>query len=301
MAIFERDRHDDGGGQSSKVPGPEIADSTGKLEYQASFESYHQILPEWLGLLKDEPLGGYPPELRKALGLPEFFVGGQLEAWDLLRLIAKKELVIDPLPKSFFLFDEKVAELRADIRKYAVRRGDLMTESELDRKVRDEIERISPTQLKELGACKVDLTMGTKYQHYARTNFSTVRIGEPLPKGIMIEGELEAGESLILHPGELINASTNEHLMLPDYIRGSMDGRSNNARKGLVVETASLFDPGFEGNGTMELSNLGPVAIDIRLGDTICAMDFVLLSSPSKHPYRGRFYRQQRPQGGRNE
>ncbi len=296
MTNFEREKHDSGGGSAK---GFDFSGEEEKgLEYLASFEKYPQILPEWLKLLKDEPLGGYPPELRKALGLPENFIGGQLEAWDLLRLIAKKELVIDPLPESFYRFDEKVTELRADMRKSATRNGELMTESDLDKKVREEMERISASQLKELGACKIDLAMGTKYQHYARTNFSTVRIGEPLPQGIMIEGELFEGASLILHPGELINASTSQYLMLPDYIRGSMDGRSGNARKGLVVETASLFDPGFEGNGTMELSNLGPVAIDIRLGDTICAMDFVLLSSPSTHQYRGRFYRQQKPQGG---
>jgi len=301
MIDSERERHGDSGVQGGFNFVFEGEKKTGIIEYQASFEDYPQTLPEWLKLLRNEPLGGYPTELRKALGLPEFFVGGQLEAWDLLRLIAKKELVIDPLPKSFYEFDEKVAELRADIKKHATRRGELITEAELSLMVREQMERISPSQLKELGACKIDLTMGTKYQHYARTNFSTVRIGQPLPKGILIEGELEDGESLILHPGELINTSTAQYLMLPDYVRGSMDGKSSNARVGLVVETASLFDPGFEGNGTMELSNLGPVAIDIRLGDKICAMDFVLLSSPTKHPYRGKFYRQQNPQGGKGE
>lgn len=296
--IFEREHYDDGGSGARDVePG-----SVEKIEYQASFENYSQVLPEWLNLLKDEPLGGYPPELRKALGLPEYFVGSQLEAWDLLRLIAKKEIVIDPLPASFYKFDEKVAELRADMAKTAGRRGEFLTRQDLDRRVREEMERMSASELKELGSCKIDLTMGSKYQHFARTNFSVVRLGQNLPQGILVEGQLLTEEdSFILHPGELINASTEQHLMLPDYIRGSMDGKSGNARKGLVVETASLFDPGFEGNGVMELSNLGPVAIEICLGDKICAMDFQLLTSPSKHPYRGKFYRQQKPQGGRDE
>ncbi len=302
MNAFEREKHGDGGGTQARYDFDLASETDGeKAEYHPTFEAYPQVLPDWLKLLKDEPLGGYPPELRKALGLPEYFVGSQIEGWDLLRLIAKKEMIIDPLPKSFYDFDVSVQALRADMRQWANRHGKLLTEMDLNRMVRTEMERFSADDLKELGACKVDLHMGTKYQHYARTNVSSVRIGEPLPLGILIEGELTPSDQLILQTGELINASTVEYLLLPDYMRGSMDGRSGNARKGLVVETASLFDPGFEGNGTMELSNLGPVPIDIRSGDTICAMDFLLLSSPAKHPYRGKFYRQQKPQGGRNE
>lgn len=300
MSVFEREKFDDGGASQGGFDfGVDRETLTQRVEYQATFESYPQVLPRWLKLLKDEPIGGYPPELRKVLGLPENFVGAQIEGWDLLRLIAKKELVVDPLPKSFYEFDNSVDYLRSDMQKHLNRGGRSATGSELDRMVREELERLSPNQLKELGSCKVDLHMGRRYQHFARTNVASVRIGQPLPQGILIEGELGESDTLILQVGELINATTVERLLVPDYIRGSMDGKSGNARIGLGVETASLFDAGFDGDGVMELTNSGPIPIEIGLGDRICAMDFFLLSSPAKHPYRGKYYQQQKPQGGK--
>ncbi len=302
MNGIDREKHDDGGASQGGFDfGADAESAAWKVEYQASFEAYPQVLPRWMELLRNEPIGGYPKGLREALGLPEDFVGAQIEGWDLLRLIAKKEMVVDPLPKSFYEFDKSVDYLRADMKKVLNRSGEVVAEDELDRRVREELERLSPGQLKELGSCKVDLHMGRRYQHFARTNVASVRIGQPLPQGILIEGELGENDTLILQVGELINATTVERLLVPDYIRGSMDGKSGNARIGLGVETASLFDAGFDGDGVMELTNSGPIPIEIGLGDRICAMDFFLLSSPAKHPYRGKYYQQQRPQGGKNE
>ena len=67
---------------------------------------------------------------------------------------------------------------------------------------------------------------------------------------------------------------------------GRLEGRSSLGRLGIVVHsTASIFDPGWDGNPVLELGNLGRMAVALKVGMRICAMTFEELSSPAKIPY----------------
>ena len=49
--------------------------------------------------------------------------------------------------------------------------------------------------------------------------------------------------------------------------------------------TAGLFDPGWVGKATLELSNLGRMAVALYPGMRICSFTFETLSSPAEVPY----------------
>ena len=61
----------------------------------------------------------------------------------------------------------------------------------------------------------------------------------------------------MLHPGEFVLGQTLERVRLPDDLVARLEGNELLGRLGLVIHsTAGFVDPGFEGNLTLELSNL---------------------------------------------
>src|SRR5204863_8595284 len=97
------------------------------------------------------------------------------------------------------------------------------------------------------------------------------------------------GEPFMMHPGEFALASTMESLELPDDLLGRLEGRSSIARLGITVHsTAAVFEPGWVGTATMELSNLGRMAVALYPGMRICAFSFEEVSSPVLTPYRNK-------------
>lgn len=100
---------------------------------------------------------------------------------------------------------------------------------------------------------------------------------------------IQEGESLFIHPGELILGATYESICVPDDLVGWLDGRSSLARLGLMVHvTAGRVDPGWEGQIVLEFYNNGKLPLALRPGMTICAMSFEMLSSPAEMPYNKR-------------
>jgi dCTP deaminase len=98
--------------------------------------------------------------------------------------------------------------------------------------------------------------------------------------------EIEDGEAFMMQPGEFALASTMESLTLPDNLLARLEGRSSIARLGITVHsTAAVFEPGWEGTATMELSNLGRMAVALYPGMRICSFTFQQLLNPAQVPY----------------
>ncbi len=98
---------------------------------------------------------------------------------------------------------------------------------------------------------------------------------------------VDEDEPVIMQPGDFALASTVESLELPDDLLGRLEGRSSIARLGITVHsTAAVFEPGWVGTATMELSNLGRMAVALYPGMRICAFSFETVSSPVRVPYR---------------
>ena len=80
--------------------------------------------------------------------------------------------------------------------------------------------------------------------------------------------------------------ATFEVLRLPDDLVARLDGKSSLGRLGLQVHsTAGLADPGFEGQITLELSNVASLPIAIYPGMRIAQLVFERLTTPADDPY----------------
>src|SRR3954467_15834864 len=68
------------------------------------------------------------------------------------------------------------------------------------------------------------------------------------------------GEAFVLHPGEFGLGSTIEEVAIPADLVATVDGRSSIGPLVVAIHaTAGFIDPGFEGQITLELSNIGPI------------------------------------------
>ncbi|MFB6180983.1 MAG: dCTP deaminase [Candidatus Nanohalobium sp.] len=93
-------------------------------------------------------------------------------------------------------------------------------------------------------------------------------------------------EGMVVHPGEFVLGSTLEKLDVPSNLVARIEGRSSYARLGLIPHAAAGFvDPGFEGQITLEIQNLGNVPITIYPEDRICQVVFETMTSKAENPY----------------
>ena len=115
---------------------------------------------------------------------------------------------------------------------------------------------------------------------------------------------VEPDQGFILNPGEFVLGCTVERVRIPGDLVGVVDGRSSIGRLAIVVHaTAGFIDPGFEGQITLELSNLGRIPVRLYPGTRLAQIVLHQLTSPAEAPYgneRGSKYHQQTgPQASR--
>lgn len=98
--------------------------------------------------------------------------------------------------------------------------------------------------------------------------------------------KVKPGNAFILHPGEFALGSTVERVKVPADLVARVEGRSSIGRLAVVVHaTAGFIDPGFDGRITLELSNLGRVAVKLYPGMRISQIVFHTMQSPAERPY----------------
>ncbi|MBA2276975.1 MAG: dCTP deaminase [Chloroflexia bacterium] len=146
----------------------------------------------------------------------------------------------------------------------------------------------APDLASQLGSVSVDFRLGTTFMVFEHSKYSYIDPRQPQSIGeAMRTIEVAPDEAFIMQPGDFALASTMETLELPDDLLGRLEGRSSIARLGITVHsTAAVFEPGWVGTATMELSNLGRMAVALYPGMRICAFSFQTVSSPVMTPYR---------------
>lgn len=163
-----------------------------------------------------------------------------------------------------------------------------------DRDIRGHLEsgtiRIDPLPDLEtaLGACSVDFRLGNTFMVFEHSSYSYIDPRQPQSIGDAMRAiDVADGDRFIMQPGDFALASTIEQLELPDDLVARLEGRSSIARLGITVHsTAAVFEPGWIGTATMELSNLGRIAVALYPGMRICSFTFEQLTSPAEVPYR---------------
>jgi dCTP deaminase len=146
----------------------------------------------------------------------------------------------------------------------------------------------APDLDKQLGSVSIDFRLGQTFMVFEHSKHSFIdprspqSIGEAMRTIVVAEDE-----PFIMQPGDFALASTIETLELDDDLLGRLEGRSSIARLGITVHsTAAVFEPGWIGTATMELSNLGRMAVALYPGMRICAFSFETVSSKVNTPYR---------------
>lgn len=147
--------------------------------------------------------------------------------------------------------------------------------------------KVEPIDLeKQIMPVGVDLRLGNDFRLFKTGADSHI---DPSKTNMEATTELikvEDGKSFILHPGEFILGVTKECVQLPDDIAARIDGRSSLGRLGIIVHsTAGHIDPGFTGNLTLEITNIGKLPVSIYPGMKFCSLIFEQISSSVEKPY----------------
>lgn len=162
-----------------------------------------------------------------------------------------------------------------------------------------------PLPPEQFGSCSVDFRLGNEFSVFEHSRHALIDLRRRTPiQDLMRTIEVEEGDPFILQPGEFALAITKESLELDDDVLGRLEGRSSLGRIGIIVHgTAGLFDPGWRGRATLELSNLGVMPVALYPGMRICSFTFEQLSTPAAVPYykkaSNKYSGQQRPVASR--
>jgi dCTP deaminase len=158
-----------------------------------------------------------------------------------------------------------------------------------DRDIRAAIEAgrivIDPFSPEAIQPSSVDLHVDRRFRVFRnnRYPFIDVRTDQPDLTELV---EIDAEQPFILHPGEFVLGSTLERVALPDDLVARLEGKSSLGRLGLLIHsTAGYVDPGWDGNLTLELSNVANLPITLYYGMKIGQISFQRMSSPVEVAY----------------
>src|SRR6056297_2606376 len=139
----------------------------------------------------------------------------------------------------------------------------------------------------QIQPASVDLRLGREFLEFQRTNIPCIHpTSEQEVSEYVTETIVEEGDDFILHPGDFVLGTTHERVEIPDDLIAHVEGRSSLGRLAVVVHaTAGLCDPGYQGQITLELSNLGTAPVALTPGMRISQLTFTELKTPADRPY----------------
>src|SRR5207237_9907271 len=144
---------------------------------------------------------------------------------------------------------------------------------------------IDPLDDKDVQPSSVDLRVDRFFRVFRNDTTPYIDPKQPQEDLTMLV-EVEDGKAFILHPGEFVLGSTLEVVTLPDDLVARLEGKSSLGRLGLLIHsTAGFVDPGFEGNVTLELSNVATLPITIYHRMKIGQISFMQMTEPAAKPY----------------
>ena len=158
-----------------------------------------------------------------------------------------------------------------------------------DRDIRAEIEAgrivIDPYVPEAVQPSSVDLHLDNRFRVFRNSRYPYIDVREEQPELTELV-QIVDDEPFILHPGEFVLGSTLERVALPDDVVGRLEGKSSLGRLGLLIHsTAGYVDPGWDGNLTLELSNVANLPITLYDGMKIGQISFQRMSSPVEVAY----------------
>jgi dCTP deaminase len=158
-----------------------------------------------------------------------------------------------------------------------------------DRDIREQIEsgriEIEPFTPDAVQPSSVDLHLDSRFRVFRNNRYPYIDVRQEQPELTELL-EISGDEPFVLHPGEFVLGSTLERVALPDDLVARLEGKSSLGRLGLLIHsTAGYVDPGWDGNLTLELSNVANLPIALYQGMKIGQISFQRLSSPVEVAY----------------
>ena len=144
---------------------------------------------------------------------------------------------------------------------------------------------IEPMDDKDIQPASVDVHLDRKILVFRNSRRPFIDIHEDV-SDLTEMVEIKDAVPFILHPGEFVLGSTVESIQLPSDLVARLEGKSSLGRIGLLIHsTAGYVDPGWQGNLTLELSNVNNLPITLYYNMKIGQLSFTNLTSPSEKPY----------------
>lgn len=183
----------------------------------------------------------------------------------------------------------------------------ILSDADIRRRLTDGdlvVEPIADPEL-QIQPASIDLRLGREFLEFQRTNIPCIHPNSEQEVDEYVEETyVEEGDEFILHPGDFVLGTTKERIEVPPDLLGTVQGRSSLGRLAIVIHaTAGIIDPGYRGQITLELSNLGTAPVSLNPDMRISQVIFTELKTPSESPYgseRGSKYQDQTgPQASR--
>jgi dCTP deaminase len=158
-----------------------------------------------------------------------------------------------------------------------------------DRSIKSEIAArrilIEPFDESLVQPSSVDVRVDRKFRVFHNARYPYIDVRKPMDDLTELI-EITDDEPFVLHPGEFVLGQTLETITLPNDIVARLEGKSSLGRLGLLIHsTAGFVDPSWEGNLTLELSNVANLPITIYYGMPIGQISFMRMDAPVEHPY----------------
>ena len=148
--------------------------------------------------------------------------------------------------------------------------------------------RVSPPDFEtQLQPASLDLRLGDRFTRFSEDLTDVIDTRSTDVAALM---GTWSGDSVVVGLGGFVLAHTRERVKIPNDIVAVVDGRSSLGRLGLMVHvTAGYIDPGFEGQITLELHNVGGHPVRLYAGDRVCQLRFHRMAKTADRPYRGKY------------
>ena len=144
---------------------------------------------------------------------------------------------------------------------------------------------IEPLDQRDIQPSSVDLHIDRYFRVFRNHTMRVIDVREDL-EDLTELVDVPEGDALILHPGEFVLGSTRERVQLPDDLVARLEGKSSLGRLGLLIHsTAGFVDAGWNGQLTLELSNVANLPITLYPGMKIGQISFLQMTTPADNPY----------------
>lgn len=178
----------------------------------------------------------------------------------------------------------------------------LLSDREIKKYIKDKKITITPSpNLKtQLSGASLDLCLGNEFRIFDHSRNIVIDPKRKTENTRLVK--LRGKEPFVVHPGEFVLGITKESVGYDNTLCAIIHGKSSIGRMGIIVHsTAGYVNPGWKGNLTLEISNIGRIPVLLYSGMRICQLTFETLSSPAQNTSekRGKYHNQKNPQQSR--